>query len=65
MRKFKHVRKQKSDRPMKFIRVNHFTVIETSIDTPDNVVRENFIRHQTNNLNALKQQPKTGIDFFK
>lgn len=64
MRRIKHVRQQKSDRPQKFIRVNSHTVIQADFDTPDDVVRERFAQRELKNINSLHNPPKNN-NFFR
>jgi hypothetical protein len=43
VRKVRHIRKQKTARPTKFIRINDKTLIEVDVDTPDDEARENYM----------------------
>lgn len=43
MRRIKHVRKQNSGRPTKFIRINDKTMIEVDINIPDDVAKEKYL----------------------
>jgi sugar-specific transcriptional regulator TrmB len=61
--KRKYIRKQ-SGRPTKFIRIDPRTVIQTDVDTPDEVVRQRFADRQTKNLESLHHPPKK-LDWFR
>lgn len=41
-KKFKKLKKKENKKPMKFVRIDHKTEIEVSIDIPDEVARKEY-----------------------
>jgi uncharacterized OsmC-like protein len=69
MRKVKHTRKRKTDRPTKFIRINDKTLIEVDVDTPNDEAIENYLvkakEYAPVNKNNDIDEFVRGINFFK
>lgn len=65
MKKTRIIKKHRSDRPQKFVRVDPRTVIEVDFDTPNSAVIKKFQDYQVNNNKLLKAPPKHSINFFR
>jgi hypothetical protein len=69
VRKVRHIRKQKTDRPTKFIRINDKTLIEVDVDTPDDEARDNYLAKAKEYASVIKNNDPDefvrGISFFR
>lgn len=69
MRKVRHIRKQKTDRPTKFIRINDKTIIEVNVDTPNDEARENYLAKAKEYAPVIKNNDiddfVSGLNFFR
>jgi hypothetical protein len=69
VRKVRHNRKQKINRPTKFIRINDKTLIMVNVDTPDDEARENYLAKAKEYASVIKNNDLDefvrGINFFK
>jgi len=69
MRRFKHIRKLKPDRPQKYIKIDPRTTIEVDIDIPDDQARSNYLNktkdHSPINRQGDLNEFVRGISFFR
>jgi hypothetical protein len=60
MKRIKSLKKTRSVRPQKFVRVDPRTIVEVDANTPDIVVKERYAQHQVRDFT-----PHKDIDFFR